>query len=171
MFDSDVTTRARQLEVLQQRERAKDRRRQIGNMLSLAGMAVCVAAIPGILVIQGLVTGMQERRAWAIQGPPCPTVAAPSPRAISRHRDPMSHDYGGATFTRSFGAVSCAGFREPALFEERLYHVCQFNNPGAVTVKTAQATTTFEAAPGKRLTVTVREGRASCVVGGWFTLN
>lgn len=164
-------TEAGRLEILQRRERTRDRRRQVGNMLSLAGMAVCMAAIPGLLVIQGVVAGLAERKAWAIQGPPCPVVAEPSPRATSRRREPMTHDYGGATFRRSFGAVSCAGFREPALFEERLYHVCQFNNPGAVVVKTPSAVTTFEAPPGRRLTVTMREGRASCVVGGWFNLN
>lgn len=159
------------LETLQRRERDKEKRRQIGNVLSLVGMAVCVAAVPGILVIQGVVAGLMERRAWAVEGPPCPVVAEPSPAAVSHRRPPMSHDYGGTTFTRSFGAVSCAGFREPALWEERVYHVCQFNNPGAVVVKTAGAATTYEAPPGRRLTVTVREGRASCVVGGWFNLN
>lgn len=167
MSDSE----AGRLETLRQRERARDRRRQVGNLLSLVGLAVCVAAIPGLLVVNGVVTGLAERRAWAIEGPSCPVVAEPSPRAVSRRRPPMTHHYGAATFTRSFGAVSCAGFREPSLFEERVYHVCQFNNPGAVVVKTSAATTTFEAAPGKRLTIDVREGRASCVVGGWFSLN
>lgn len=159
------------LGVYARREQIRDRRRQIGNVLSLAGLAVLVAAVPGLLVVQGVVAGIVERRAWAIEGPACPVVATPSPRATRRHGDPMSHDYGGVTFTRAFGAVSCAGFREPALFDERVYHVCQFNNPGAVVVKAAAGTTTFEAAPGKRLTVTVRDGRASCVVGGWFSLR
>ena len=171
MFDIDATTEAGRLEILQQRERAKERRRQVANMLSLAGMAICVAGVPGLLVIQGIVTGLVERKAWAIAGPSCPVVARPSPKAVSRRREPMSHDYGGTTYTRSFGAVSCAGFREPALFDERVYHVCQFNNPGAVVVKTPRGVTTFEAAPGRRLTVTVRDGRASCVVGGWFSLR
>jgi hypothetical protein len=164
-------TEAGRLEILRQRERARERRRQVGNMLSLAGMAVCVAAIPGLLALQGVLTGLAERRAWAIEGPACPVVTEPSSRAVSHRRPPMSHTYGATTFTRSFRAVSCAGFREPALLEERVYHVCQFNNPGAVVVKTAAATTAYEAAPGKRLTVTVREGQASCVVGGWFSLN
>ena len=168
MFNTDGD----QLEILQQRERVRERRRQLGNLLSLAGMAVIVAAIPGILTLQMVLTERAERRAWAITGPACPVVAKPSPMG-SRHRgDPMSHDYGGSTFTRSFGAVSCAGFREASLFgESRVYHVCQFNNPGAVVVKTSHGQTTFEAQPGRRLTVTVREGRPSCVVGGWFSLR
>jgi hypothetical protein len=161
-----------QLEVLQERERARDRRRQVGNLLSLVGMAVCVAAIPGILTLQMVLTERAERRAWTIQGPACPVVAKPSPMGSRRRGDPMTHDYGGSAFTRSFGAVSCAGFRQPTLLgEERVYHVCQFNNPGAVVVKTSRQTTTFEAAPGRRLTVTVRDGRPSCVVGGWFSLH
>lgn len=160
------------LGTLQERERARDRRRQVGNLLSLVGMAVCVAAIPGILTLQMVLTERAERRAWAVEGPACPVVAKPSAMGSRRRGDPMTHDYGGSTFTRSFGAVSCAGFREAALFgESRVYHVCQFNNPGAVIVKTALGTTTFEAAPGKRLTVTVRDGKPGCVVGGWFSLQ
>lgn len=166
MFD------AGQLEILQERERVRDRRRQVGNLLSLVAMAVCVAAIPGILTLQMVLTERAERRAWAIEGPACPVVAKPTPMGARRRGEPMSHDYGGSTFTRSFGAVSCAGFREPVLFgESRVYHVCQFNNPGAVVVKTSGGTTTFEGPPGRRLTVTVREGRATCVVGGWFSLR
>jgi hypothetical protein len=161
-----------QLEVLQERERARDRRRQVGNLLSLFGMAVVVAAIPGILTLQMVLSERAERRAWAIKGPACPVVAKPSPMGSRRRGDPMTHAYGGNTFTRSFGAVSCAGFREPVLFgESRVYHVCQFNNPGAVVVKTLAGTTTFEAQPGRKLTVTVREGRPTCVVGGWFNLH
>ncbi len=34
-----------QLKTLQERERVRDRRRQVGNLLSLFGMAVVVAAI------------------------------------------------------------------------------------------------------------------------------
>jgi len=161
-----------QLEVLQERERVRDRRRQVGNLLSLFGMAVLVAAVPGIAMLQMVLAERAERRAWAVEGPACQVVAKPSPMGTRRHGDPMTHAYGGSSFTRSFGAVSCAGFREPALFDEgRIYHTCQFNNPGAVVVKTSTGTTTFEGPPGKRLTVTVREGRPSCVVGGWFSLR
>lgn len=160
------------IHVYQTRERAKERRRQVGNLLGLAGMALCVAAVPGLLFLQSVLAERAERRAWTIAGAACPVVAQPSPRATRRARKPMTHVYGGATFTRAFGAVSCAGFREASLLaESRVTHICQFNNPGAVVVKTPVATTTFEAEPGKRMTVTVREGRASCVVGGWFNLR
>lgn len=174
MFDSegDRGLGLNLTQVYQDRERAKERRRQIGNILSLIGMAICVGAIPGILILQGVLGEMAERKAWAVKGPPCPVVAQPSSRAVSHFRKPMTHVYGGTSFTRSFGAVSCAGFREASLFgESRVYHVCQFNNPGAVVVATPRGTRTFEAEPGKRLTVTVREGNARCVVGGWFNLR
>lgn len=174
MFDSEGERPATPslIQVYQTRERAKERRRQVGNLVALAGMAMCVAAIPGLLFLQSFLAERAERKAWTIIGPSCPIVAAPSPRATSHVRKPMTHVYGGASFTRSFGAVSCAGFRQAALFgESRITHICQFNNPGAVVVKTPRATTTFEAEPGRRLTVTVREGKASCVVGGWFNLR
>jgi hypothetical protein len=73
------------------------------------------------------------------------------------------------SFTRPFGAVSCVSIPEDGLTREN-YRVCQFNNPGAVTVETDAARTVFQPPVGRRATVTVRHGKASCVVGGWFTL-
>lgn len=158
--------------IYQAREAARDRRRQIGNIVSLGALFAGVMAIPAYLTANAVLSERAERKAWTITGPACPVVEWPSPRAVSQRRPPRSHDYGGAVFARSFGAVSCAGFREARLFgESEVYHVCQFNNPGAVTVKTARGSVTFEAAPGRQLTVTVRDGQASCVVGGWFNLR
>ena len=54
-----------------------------------------------------------------------------------------------------------AGFYEPE--EGRILF--------GMIVKTGLGVTTFEAAPGRKVTVTVREGRPSCVVGGWFGLK
>ncbi|MEW5683390.1 MAG: hypothetical protein AB1942_00585 [Pseudomonadota bacterium] len=153
------------------REERRARGRLVAQVLGFAGLATIAAAVPGLTILQEVLAARAEQRSWTIAGPACPVVAAPSKVATSRKRPPRSHRYGGATFTRSFGAVSCAGFREPTLRQERLYHVCQFNNPGAVTVSAAGVVRTFEAAPGQPLSVTLRDGEVRCVVGGWFRLK
>lgn len=76
-----------------------------------------------------------------------------------------------STNAASVGA-SFAGFRDAVLFgPARVRHVCQFNNPGAVVVHAAHETVNYEARPGTWLTITVQDGRPSCVVGGWFNLR
>lgn len=147
------------------RERARDRGRQRVAMPAMLGVVLAIGTIPSITVLQTALAQRAEKRQWDIRGPSCPVVAAPSPLATSRRRPPRSFEYGDARFTRAFGAVSCAGFRGA-----RPYRVCQFNNPGAVTVETAAAKVTFEARSGQRITVRVEDGRATCVVGGWFNL-
>jgi hypothetical protein len=137
-------------------------------MVGMGVLLAGIAAIPLIDVVRTRIAAKADERAWTITGPACPVVAKPSPVATSR-RGVQIHRYGDISYARAFGAVSCAAFQEPGWrWERRLYRVCQFNNPGAVTVTTARGATTYEARPAQTVTVTVRDGRASCVVGGWF---
>jgi len=84
------------------------------------------------------------------------------------HKPPRTFTYNKISFTRHLGDVSCAAFREDGFMSPETYSVCQFSGPGAVTVQTAGRTTTFQPGPGRRTTVTVRDGEASCVIAGWF---
>jgi hypothetical protein len=135
---------------------------------ALAGMLGLICAIPGLIAFATWADLHAMKVAWTIKGPPCPVVAKPGPAAVGRKK-PRTFDYGGASFTRSFGAASCVSIPESGLTREN-YRVCQFNNPGAVTVELDSGTTVFQPPPGRRATVTVRHGRASCVVAGWFTI-
>ena len=78
-------------------------------------------------------------------------------------------DYGGIGFARHFGHVSCVAWREGGVFDPDIYRVCQFNAPGAVTVTTREQTVRYQPGVGRRVTVSVRQGQPSCVMGGWFT--
>jgi hypothetical protein len=106
---------------------------------------------------------------WAINGPPCPIVDHPS-RQATGHKPARTFSYQGVSFSRSFGSANCAAVPENAWWPGTSYPVCQFNNPGAVSVTTHSGRTVFEAPPGQRTTVTVRGGVVRCVVGGWFNL-
>lgn len=151
------------------REAARARRSRRLSAAGLMLVLVGIAAVPAYEIARTWAADRAERRQWNVEGPPCPMVERPSRSATGR-RPARTFRYGDVAFTRSFGGVSCAAFREGEVWAERVYRVCQFNNPGAVTVATSRGVATFEAAPGRRVTVTVRDGRASCVVGGWFRL-
>ena len=145
------------------------RGRIVGGVV-LGLIVAVILGVPVAIVWQEWAAIQALRRAWTIPGPPCPIVARLSPIATRRGKPAMTSVYGDAAFTRSFGAVSCAPIPEEGLFTRGNYHVCQFNNPGGVVVRVGGRATTFEAPVGRRLTITVRHGRASCVVGGWFRL-
>lgn len=102
---------------------------------------------------------------WTPAGVRCPIVDRPSLAATSRRGPPMTFQYGGASFTRSFAAVSCAAIPENLLWPRASYPVCRFNNPGAITVSAGTRRVTFEPPIGRGATVTVRGGQVTCVVG------
>lgn len=129
---------------------------------AMAGVLLMVASVPLIDVYRTWAAMRMEKAAWdGITGPACPVVAEPSYRS---RRLPRTFTYGDATFTRQHGHASCAGFRD----DGKVYRICQFNAPGVLTVTTARGTTIFEPGPVRKTTVTVRDGVATCVVGGWF---
>jgi hypothetical protein len=147
----------------------RSRRGQWLQDVGLVGLLMMVASVPGYIVYAAWAADRAERATWNIVGPPCPVVSQPSRLAVGR-RPPKRFQYGESTFTRSFAAVSCAAFSEGAPWTDKVYRVCQFNNPGAVTVVTAGRRVVFEALPGRRVTVMVRDGKAACAVAGWFNL-
>jgi hypothetical protein len=135
----------------------------------LAGVVVFMVAIFGVLVTVGpskwtdLAT---MRRDWTIEGPACPIVPAVS-KAGRGARPPPPFTYQGVRFAYQIADASCEAVPEGYL-TSRSYPVCQFDAPGAVAVTTGGRTVIFEPGVGRRATVTVRDGRATCVEGGWF---
>lgn len=135
-----------------------------------AGMAMvllAVMSIPSALVVANWFEMRQARAAWAIEGPPCPRLASDALLRAAR-RPPHVFDYGGVRFARQYGHASCVGFREDGLFNEAIYRVCQFSAPAILAVTAGGREEAFKPGVGHRATVTIRGGRASCVVGGWF---
>ena len=127
-----------------------------------------VMAIPGYLLAETWVGQRQMKASWAIEGPPCPVVDAPSPNVVGR-RPPKTFTYGDIDFTRQFGHVSCVAIREPGFMNRESYRVCQFNAPAMVAVATPDGRKViYQPGVARRATVTVRHGRPSCVIGGWF---
>ncbi len=133
----------------------------------MVALLLLVVSIP----LTSIYTTWADRRAmrseWAIEGPPCPVVAPPDVTKLER-RPLKVFQYGGASFSRRFGHVSCVSPSEGLLLERTIYRVCQFTAPALVGVKTGEDTVFFSTGVGRKVTVTVRGGEPSCVLGGWF---
>jgi hypothetical protein len=70
--------------------------------------------------------------------------------------------FGGAFFARASGGVSCVMRREG---RGAAFPVCRFSNPKVLQISTARGR--FDFLPGAGpATVTVRDGRAVCVMEG-----
>ena len=136
----------------------------------LVATVALVSMLPTFVVVQVWAEARALQTQWAVAGPPCEVVDQPASWATNHRKGPMRFTYGGATFTRQFAAVSCAAVPETWWWPRNSYRVCMFNNPGAVTVTTIDGPVTFQPPYGQRATVTVRDGLASCVVGGRFNL-
>lgn len=139
---------------------------QAGGLILLIGG---LASIPGYVVLETWLGLETMKRDWAVQGPPCPEVAVPSPYMLGKR--PMKvFSYGGLKFGRKTGHVECVALPEPTAPWEKTvnYRVCQFTGPGLVSLTMEGKTTWYQPGWGRATTVTVRHGRASCVVGGWF---
>jgi len=146
----------------------KPRRRDVFfQHAGLGGMMLLLVAVPVIDVYRTWAGLSAEKAAWAVQGPACPIVGAADPRVVGR-KVPKTFTYNHIAFTRHLGDVSCSAFREEGFMNPDSYSVCQFSGPGAVTVEAGARKVTFQPGPGKRATVTVRDGQPSCVIGGWF---
>lgn len=109
-----------------------------------------------------------EKTLWTIEGPPCAVADKPPAYVARMRRPPKTLIYNGTTFTRLAAMAYCAQLPDNPAWPTRSYDVCQFNNPGVVTVRIGEKTTIFVPPPGGRATVTVDRGKATCVVGGWL---
>ena len=140
-----------------------------GPLLSeAAGMAFflfMLATLPAWLIYETWSAQEAQRAAWNIQGPPCPVAAT---TAAFGGDTPKAFSYGGAHFARRFGYASCASPLEGGFIPGEPYRVCQFNGPAVLAVTTEAGVTIFKPGAGRRATVTIRDGQASCVIGGWF---
>jgi len=150
--------------------RLDGRRRRMMAMLQTVGIVVLLLALASIPLQVGLstwATHQSMKDEWAIRGPACPVVPQIS-RAATGFKPPPPFVYQHVGFAYQIGDVSCEAVPE-GLFNGATHPVCQFDAPAAIKVTYAGRTTIFEPGVGHRATVSVRDGKVSCVIGGWFT--
>jgi hypothetical protein len=142
--------------------RAAEHLQEIG----LVGVLLMVISVPLSEMYLTWADRQAMKVAWNIVGPACPVATLSLLKAGTR---PLKvFEYGGVSFARKSGHVSCVAMAEGGVLDPSLYRVCQFSSPGRIGVTTAGQTVVFAPGVGHRATVTVRDGVASCVIGGWF---
>ncbi len=145
------------------------RRRGLIGRLQAAGVLLLLGAVASIPLAEGIGTwlGHQSlRKEWAIAGPACPEVPRVSIAAMGA-KPPPPFVYQNVAFAYQIGDVFCATVPE-GYFTKATYPVCQFDHPSAIEVKSRGRTVIYELGIGHKATVTVRDGRPSCVMGGRF---
>jgi hypothetical protein len=150
--------------------RLDSRKSRTMRTLQTAGIVLLLMVIAAMPLQVGLATwGAHQslKTEWAIRGPACPIVPQIS-RAALGFKPPPPFVYRHVGFAYQIGDVSCEAVPE-GWFTGATHPVCQFDAPAAIRVTYAGRSTIFEPGVGHRATVTVRGGKVSCVMGGWFT--
>ncbi|MBX3483107.1 hypothetical protein [Phenylobacterium sp.] len=105
---------------------------------------------------------IDDAKAWAIAGPPCPQVSEAellaAPRGLRRS------DYGEVSFERAKGEIECATIYVDGGRGDENYPVCQFDRPSDLRIRTARGEWRFRPGPGVPATVSTRGGVATCVM-------
>lgn len=135
--------------------------------LGMLGVLTSVVSVPVLIAVDGWRETLRMYESWTISGPACPVVTV-SVDEIPSFRPPKSFTYAGVDFTRRFGHVFCVSVPAPRGAVDKFARVCQFSAPDAVTVQTASEDITFRPGVARIATVKVVDGRADCVVAGWF---
>ena len=106
---------------------------------------------------------------WSVTGPPCPAVSAPWVQSLQLHqRTPLAFE--GLNGFMAAGAVNCTENDHVGGRAVPSYPVCQFNAPFVVGVRAgAGPMTYFQPGMGKPVTVSLRDGKVSCVMGARLT--
>lgn len=133
-------------------------------VIGMIGVLAIAVAVPALHMSKEWIAMRRDKDAWTIAGPACATA----PDAGRTRREIRTFDYGAATFSRRAGYAYCATLGEGLNMDRDTYRVCQFTAPIRVTVTANGHTTYFNPGPGRRATVVVRDGKASCVMAGWF---
>jgi hypothetical protein len=133
--------------------------------LQNVGLFALLAAIASIPVSEGYsawATHRATRGEWLTKGPACPVVSALS-MAARGARPPPPFVYKGVGFAFQIGDVTCAAVPEASIFSSRTFPVCQFDAPSGIAVTVGGRTVVFEPGMGHGATVTIHDGRITCV--------
>jgi hypothetical protein len=136
--------------------------------IGILGVLAAVASIP-LSVFAG--TWLMQRaliKEWQPPGRACPETQALS-MAVRGAKPPAPFVYRGVAFAFQIGDVQCASVPEESLFKRGTFPVCQFDAPGGIVVTAGGRTRIFEPGVGHGASVTIHDGRVSCVMSGGFT--
>jgi hypothetical protein len=136
---------------------------------AVAGVAVLAAG--GLVAAQHWREQQQDEafaERWSVTGPPCPAVTAKWVQELALEQRTQI-DFEGVDGFMANGAVSCVEVDYFAGRQTRPYPVCQFSAPFVLGLRVGGRPAYFEPGIGRPATVSLRNGRLSCVIGAKLT--
>lgn len=138
------------------------------HIATICGLVVALATIP-LAVAGQRYAAAAKAWAWTSLAPPCPSVSSQVHEALDA---PLSDvfDFDGARFARAYGYARCGMIAGDRVLGLRMDPICQFNNPTALEVTTAQGRFFF--VTGTRpATIQLTRGKPRCVLGAKLGLD
>jgi hypothetical protein len=137
------------------------------------GAVVASGAVAGLLVFnftQQRQSSVAANKAWAITGPPCPSLTG-AEFIAKGYKAPKSFDYDDVKMARKAGHASCQDLQTNGGKGFSHDQACQFTSPAALIITTPKGEFFYTPEVGQPATVYVHEGVPRCVLGGKFTLQ
>jgi len=130
--------------------------------IAVAGVGLLGVVIVGVWLVAMRYTAEAKAREWTPAGAPCPAISQADYLA-SGFSAANRVDFDGIGFARAYGYTICSDIGDDGGHSLTDIPVCQFNDPGALDVTTAQGHVYY--LPRTRpATVIISHGRASCVL-------
>jgi hypothetical protein len=126
-----------------------------------------VMGVLAVVVVGGWLVAMRhtaedKARAWTPAGPPCPAISQAA--YLASGFSASNHvDFDGVGFSRAYGYTVCSDINDDGGRSASESPVCQFNDPGALDIVTAQGHS-YYLPRTQPATVVISHGRASCVL-------
>jgi hypothetical protein len=127
-------------------------------------LMLAVASIPLTVAYGALADHQALKVEWAIDGPACPVVF----QTVRYHRPPQAFSYRGVRFTASMAMYSARSCPMTASCRARTTRPASSAHRRPSGSRPPAAAFSTSRGIGRAATVTIRDGRPSCVIGGWF---
>jgi hypothetical protein len=130
--------------------------------ITAAAFALLAVVVIGVWLGAMRVTAEAKAREWMPAGTPCPAISQAAYLA-SGFSATNRVDFDGVGFSRAYGYIVCSDIADDGGRSPVHAPVCQFNDPGALDIATADGHT-YYLPQTKPATVIVSRGRAACVL-------
>lgn len=135
---------------------------------ALAALAVVIAVVPHQamhLYEKRVRSEAAENAYWTVTGPPCVPITRQAFESLGFRRDIHGFNFQDVNFAYAFGDTECREYGD----RRSNYKRCMFTSPGAIRVQLDGSDTFYEPGTGQPATVSIVDGKLSCVLASNFT--
>jgi hypothetical protein len=135
---------------------------------ALAALAVVIAVVPHQamhLYEKQVRSAAAENAYWTVSGPPCAPISRQAFESLGFRREIHGFNFQDVNFAYAFGDTECRKYGD----RRSSYQRCMFTSPGAIRVRLSGSDTFYEPGTGQPATVSIVDGKLSCVLASHFT--